>query len=83
MKVHFARKPRKCPNCGSQKIATYLYGLLHHSAELKKALDEGSIVLGGCEIGGTMPEWVCADCTTDFFRSDPGPRPPKPDPLAT
>ena len=65
-----ARKPRRCPTCGSHKIATYLYGMPHYSAELKKALDEGSVVLGGCEIGASMPFWVCLECRADFRKSE-------------
>ena len=34
--------------------------------ELKRALDEGSVVLGGCEIGHSVPFWVCMGCRTDF-----------------
>jgi|GEM_PF-4873249 len=42
----------------------------HYTPELKKALDEGSVVLGGREIGASMPYSVCMDCGTDFRRSE-------------
>lgn len=71
MMVSVARKPRKCPNCGSHMIATYLYGMPHFSTELEKALDDGSVVLGGCVVSDAMPEWVCTSCKTDFLKSGP------------
>lgn len=70
MNVPVVRKPRKCPNCGSHRIATYGCGMPQYSAELRKELDEGSIVLGGCEVGNSMPDWVCTECKTDFLKSD-------------
>ena len=69
--VAVARKPRRCPNCGSHRIATYLYGLPHYTTQLKKALDDGSAVLGGCEIGASKPFWVCMECRTEFQKSRP------------
>jgi hypothetical protein len=72
MKTTFARKPKKCPNCGSQKIAVYLYGLPAYSTDLQKGLREGSIALGGCTItiDMPMPKWLCTNCKTDFFQRD-------------
>lgn len=65
----------KCPRCGSQNIARYIYGYPAFSEEMQKMLDEGKWVLGGCcissvEIDGqrveTMPARKCNDCKRDF-----------------
>jgi hypothetical protein len=54
-------KPRKCPNCGSLKIARIVYGLIDDlNPDLEKDLKEGKVVLGGCVIGEA--KWECADC---------------------
>jgi hypothetical protein len=47
-KVTAESKPRKCPKCGCKKIADILYGMPAFSPELRKDLDEGITVLGGC-----------------------------------
>jgi hypothetical protein len=69
MKTSFSGKPRKCPNCGSRKIAAYLYGMPAYTPDLEKELQQGTIALGGCSIGAEMPEWVCIDCKTDLFKA--------------
>ncbi len=70
MKTTFARKPAKCPKCGSPKIAVYQYGMPAYSADVERRIREGKVVLGGCviSIDGTMPRWVCTGCGTDFFK---------------
>ena len=45
--IRVKRKPRKCPQCGSAKIADILYGLPIFSPELEKELKDGKIELGG------------------------------------
>ena len=58
-------KPDKCPRCGSPRIARIFYGLPAMSPELRKKLDEGTVVLGGC-----MPmavSWRCLECREGFI----------------
>ncbi len=56
-------KPNKCPDCGSIRIARIMYGLPDFSdEELKKAVQEGRVVLGGCIITPDSPEWKCKAC---------------------
>ncbi len=56
-------KPRKCPQCGSSKIAEIMYGLPDFSSEeLNKDVEEGRIVLGGCIVAPDNPRWKCKDC---------------------
>ena len=63
------REPRKCPKCGSTKIATFLYGMPAFSDQLQKDLDEGKIVLGGCCISDDDPTWQCTACSTDIYKT--------------
>ena len=66
--VRVKQKPSKCPKCGSQKIAKILYGMPAYSTKLRKDMDEGKIVLGGCCIGMDDPVWKCVDCKLDIYR---------------
>lgn len=60
-------KSRRCPNCGSLKVARILYGLIDElTPDLEKQLKEGKIVLGGCVIGEA--KWECADCGVRLSR---------------
>jgi hypothetical protein len=66
--IRVKRKPRKCPQCGSAKIADILYGLPIFSPELEKELKDGKIELGGCCISDDDPIWRCVDCETDIYK---------------
>jgi len=68
MKYKSANKPKKCPACGSAKIATILYGLPVFTPGLNKELDEGKTVLGGCVITGDDPTWKCIDCGAYIYK---------------
>jgi hypothetical protein len=61
-------KPRKCPVCGSTKIAKILYGLPVFSKELENALNSGDLILGGCCFSIDDPRWQCANCKTYIFQ---------------
>jgi primosomal protein N' len=65
----YSRKPRRCPSCGSEPIATISYGHPDMSETLMNKIDEGRIVLGGCVIAmdGTDPKWKCTNCETELF----------------
>jgi len=66
--IRVKRKPQKCPQCGSAKIANILYGLPIFSPELDKSLKEGEITLGGCCISDDDPTWICTECETDIYK---------------
>jgi hypothetical protein len=70
MKFYSTQKPKKCPACGSEKIAEILYGLPAFSERLQKMLADNEIVLGGCCITGDDPVWRCVDCKADINRLD-------------
>jgi len=64
----FKRKPRKCPECGSRKIASILWGLPLLDAGTRQKIETGKIVLGGCLVGPERAEWSCVDCLQKFYR---------------
>ncbi len=71
MKYYFSkRKPRKCPKCGSNKVATILFGLPVYSEKLQQDMDSGKIVLGGCCISAHDPTWQCVDCGTGIHKEN-------------
>jgi hypothetical protein len=70
MKYKSTKKPDKCPECGSSKIAQILYGLPVFSPGLEKKINENKITLGGCCVSGNDPSWKCIDCGTVIFRME-------------
>ena len=68
MKYKSAKKPDKCPECGSIRIANILYGLPVFSSQLRKEKEEGKIVLGGCCVSNDDPSWQCVNCNTLIHR---------------
>lgn len=65
----FTKKPQKCPECGSVRIADILYGLPAYSDELMLEIKSGRTVLGGCCITDDDPKWQCADCNTMIYQN--------------
>lgn len=63
-----SRKPRKCPACGSKRVASIMYGYPILSEELEKQLEAGEITLGGCCISSDDPKWECVDCDVQVYR---------------
>ncbi|WP_240818615.1 hypothetical protein [Bifidobacterium pseudolongum] len=57
-----------CPYCGLRNIAGIMYGMPVFDAGLRRKLDEGTVALGGCEIGfdRPMPTHHCNDCGEEF-----------------
>ncbi len=68
MRYEYKTKPKKCPVCGSKKIAKILYGYTIFSEKLDKEIKEGKIVLGGCIISDDDPTWKCIACNTKFYK---------------
>lgn len=64
------RKPRRCPACGSTRVASILYGMPLFSEDLQRRLDDGTVVLGGCSLDSA--KWECVDCHAQMHPpSDP------------
>jgi primosomal protein N' len=55
-------KPHKCPNCGSERVASILYGLPMYTEELEKRLEAEEVIRGGCDITDDDPLWHCVEC---------------------
>jgi hypothetical protein len=67
-----ASKPDTCPNCGSNRVASILYGLPVFNEELERKLDAEEIVLGGCCVCGDDPNWHCIACRHQWGSVDSG-----------
>jgi rubrerythrin len=70
MKYKSAKKPDKCPECGSDRIADILYGLPSFSPSLRKEIEEDKRVLGGCCITNDDPTWQCTSCDTVIYKME-------------
>jgi hypothetical protein len=68
MKYTSAKKPEKCPCCGSDKIAIICYGLPAFSPRLREDIKENKIVLGGCCVSEHDPTWKCVDCNSVIYK---------------
>ncbi|MBQ7992548.1 MAG: hypothetical protein IJ252_05905 [Solobacterium sp.] len=73
--VHNRRAQIKCPHCGSINTARYIFGLPSESETLRKKIDEGKVILGGCtmlgvEVNGRFVSIDagrhCNECGKDF-----------------
>lgn len=51
-----------CPVCGSDRIAWIFYGLPVSFEAFGSDLDEQRVILGGCCVSETDPEWKCRSC---------------------
>lgn len=55
-----------CPKCGSDKIATVLYGLPDFTDELIAKMKAGDVVLNGCIIDRMPYRYECQECGIRF-----------------
>ena len=60
--IHKNDTPAECPACHSPRVAAIVYGLMEFTPELERDLEEGRIVLGGCEVTEESKRWECVDC---------------------
>lgn len=68
-----SRKPLKlsCPNCGERNmIASIQYGFPVLDEKLNRDLNDGRVVLGGCEIYPDQPEFECSQCKHRWSRAN-------------
>jgi hypothetical protein len=63
-------KPEKCPDCGSDRVASILYGLPGFTGDLKRRLDAGEVILGGCCVSDYDPIWQCIKCQHRWGRRE-------------
>jgi hypothetical protein len=62
------RKPRRCPNCSSKKIARILYGPSHFYPQLRDEIETGRVVLKACCLKGPLPAWECGFCGMQIYK---------------
>jgi DNA-directed RNA polymerase subunit M/transcription elongation factor TFIIS len=53
---------KKCPGCGADNTAFILYGLPSFDKSLEQDLENGLIVLGGCDLFEDNPKFQCNEC---------------------
>ncbi|WP_061294906.1 hypothetical protein [Herbidospora cretacea] len=53
-----------CPRCGEGPLVPIAYGYPHFTEELKQALAERRLVLGGCAVQDE--KWACPACDTRY-----------------
>lgn len=58
-----------CPYCGSTDSAKYLYGFVGLDGLVRRKVEEGKWILGGCEISGSedFRKRHCKACNKDFY----------------
>lgn len=56
---------RKCPKCGSRRIARILYGMPAFDEKMAQQLKEEKLYLGGCCVSVAQPEYHCFGCKKD------------------
>ena len=65
-------KPDKCPECGSGKVASILYGLPIFDEDLERRLNAGEVILGGCCMRGDDPLRHCMECHHRWGKREAG-----------
>ena len=58
------KKPIKCPECNSTDIIQIVYGL--PPVSLAEQAEKGRIILGGCSVDISNPDWHCKKCKHEF-----------------
>ena len=64
-------KPDKCPECGSGKVASILFGFPGFEEELRRELKAGEVALGGCGVSDDNPRWQCMECEHRWGKRGP------------
>ena len=69
--VHNKDAQYVCPYCGSTDSAKYLYGFVGLAGLVRRKVEEGKWILGGCVISGNKDFYKrhCKACNKDFYIS--------------
>lgn len=69
--IHNKDAQYRCPYCGSTDSAKYLYGFVGLEGLVRRKVEEGKWIIGGCEISGTkdLDKRFCKACNRDFYIS--------------
>ena len=73
---------RKCPMCGKRAGVCLVYGEVGDPTVIAQ-VERGEIVLGGCVVTGTDPDWHCGACSHDWRARRSGAKKPPPLVLST
>ncbi len=57
-------KKKKCPSCGSDNVASIVYGYPSSEWDWEKDVDSGKVVLGGCCVRNE--KWECNKCHSSW-----------------
>ena len=68
-------KPEQCPACGEGPVADVCYGLIDPTPRVRRDIDAGKIVLGGCIVSPDSAVWMCTHCHVWIHRSEDAPKP--------
>ena len=63
-----ARKPKRCPSCGHEPVASILYGMPAMNEDTRERLLSGRLVLAGCTVTDDDPAWECGACGLRMWR---------------
>jgi hypothetical protein len=55
-----------CPKCGSDKLASLLYGLPIEDDYLRELVRRKEVILMGCVVGQDDPQLQCLKCDLQF-----------------
>jgi hypothetical protein len=50
------------------KVARILWGMPAYSAEMRRDIDEGKLILGGCCVDDDDPTWQCVKCKAEVYK---------------
>ena len=69
--IHNKDAQYRCPLCGSTDSAKYLYGFYGFRGLVRKKVEDGKWILGGCVIRGPedFSKRHCKACNMDFYIS--------------
>lgn len=59
------REPRSCPECNEATLRPIVYGLVR-GGELRGKAERGEVVLGGCQVSDSAPDWECPECGSRY-----------------
>ena len=57
---------KKCPKCGSGRVAPILYGMAVCDEEMEQQLKTEKLYLGGCCVSDMQPTYHCFQCKKDI-----------------
>ena len=63
------KKPKNCPNCKSERVVVIQYGLPMDMAQVERDIKAEKIILGGCGISESLPDFSCLDCAHEWKKT--------------